>query len=108
MFVFFCFENLKYHFFNFLAVSEGPGLFKKVGETPGFHFHLVSSKSELVGPSYDQQIKIFHLKKFTTSDRQTSQIIAMPNKNYLSGSVSVYFCLFLGLPWSDLDETRWK
>ena len=53
-------ENSKYHVFNFLAVSEGPGLFKKVGETPGFHFHLVSSKSEIVGPSYDKKTENFH------------------------------------------------
>ena len=38
--------------FLFLAVILVPELFKKLRETPGNNFHLVSSKSESGCPSY--------------------------------------------------------
>ena len=42
-------QNLKF------ADSRHAQLSKKVRETPGINFHQVSSKSELLGPSYDQK-----------------------------------------------------
>ena len=39
----------------FLAVILVPELFRKLRETPGNNFHLVSSKSESGCPSYDQK-----------------------------------------------------
>ena len=40
---------------GFLFVSEGSGLFKKVRETGRINFRQVSSKSDFIGPSYDQK-----------------------------------------------------
>ena len=42
-------------FLGILVVFEGSGLFRKVREGAGIHFHQVSSKSELVGSSYDKK-----------------------------------------------------
>ena len=44
-------------FLGFLAVFEGAGLFRKVREGAGIHFHQVSSKSDPGRPSYDQKNK---------------------------------------------------
>ena len=44
-----------FSFLVFLAVILVPALFKKLRGTPGINFHQVSSKSELMGPSYDQK-----------------------------------------------------
>ena len=46
----------------FWAVILVPKLFRKLRETPGNNFHLVSSKSEPGCPSYDQKIKRFLLR----------------------------------------------
>ena len=35
-----------------------PELFRKLPETPGNHFHIVSSKSQPGCPSYDQRTKL--------------------------------------------------
>ena len=45
--------------FGCLAVFLVPELFRKVGETPGFHFHQVSSIYVFVGPSYDPKTENF-------------------------------------------------
>ena len=44
-------------FMFFSNIFEGPGRFKKVRETRGFHFHIISSKSDFMGPSYDPKLK---------------------------------------------------
>ena len=41
----------------FLAVILVPELFRKLRETPGNNFHLVSSKSKRGCSSYDQKLK---------------------------------------------------
>ena len=48
---FFIFE---FKFFVFLVVILAPGPFKTVCETGRNNFHQISSKSELLGPSYDK------------------------------------------------------
>ena len=52
--------EIKYVFLIFpvLAAIFVPELFRKLRETAGNKFHLVSSKSESGCPSYDQKIKI--------------------------------------------------
>ena len=53
--MYFC-QNLVFLVFPLLlAVSNVPGGFKKLREACRHNFHLVSSKSEAVGPSYDQR-----------------------------------------------------
>ena len=52
--------NFDFHFVVFLAVILVPELFKKLRETPGNNSHQVSSKSELMGPSYDQKTENFN------------------------------------------------
>ena len=42
-------------FLLFFSVILVPELFRKLGETPGIHFHQVSSKSEHLGTSYEQK-----------------------------------------------------
>ena len=49
-----------------LAVTLVPELFKKVGETGRNNFHQVSSKSELLGPRYEQKAEQVASKKATT------------------------------------------
>ena len=51
----FFFKILKFQLFSFLAVIQVPGLSEKFREAPGINFHQEASKSELVGPSYDQK-----------------------------------------------------
>ena len=57
MFFGFFFEILNFMFFVLFSVILVPELFRKLRETPGNNFHLVSSKSEPGCPSYDQKTK---------------------------------------------------
>ena len=40
-----------------MKVLEGPEGFRKVREAERIHFHLISSKSDSMVPSYDQKTK---------------------------------------------------
>ena len=57
----FDFKKMGSQFFSFLAVIQVPGLLEKLREAPGINFHQVSSKSELMGPSYDKKMKIYRV-----------------------------------------------
>ena len=49
-----------YQFFISLALIQVPGLLEKLREAPGINFHQGASKSELMGPSYDQKTEKFN------------------------------------------------
>ena len=66
IFLYCFFEILNFIFLSFWAVILVPELFRKLRETPGNNFHLVSSKSGPGCPSYDQKTKKLTTKKITT------------------------------------------
>ncbi len=49
--------------FEFGVVFGGPGGFKKLREACRKNVHQSSSKSEIMGPSYDRKTKLFNDKK---------------------------------------------
>ena len=55
MFFFTFFLIFFFVLFVLFSVILVPELFRKVRETPGKKIHQVSSKSEVLGPSYDQK-----------------------------------------------------
>ena len=73
------------HNFIFLAVVQGPRLLEQLREASTINLQYVSSNSEVVGPSYDQN----------TANKITSAKVGMPRDHVSRPSISRLLVSFL-------------
>ena len=81
------FEKLFSVFLLFLAVILVPELCRKLGGTRGMNFHQVSSRSDCMGPSYDQKTVFLNLCFFLLLSYVICMFWALPGGFQVPGPV---------------------